>query len=150
MKTRLFQIAAAIAGVLAFQACAGKGGDAPTIPLSKAHIGVFQMHNVRADRFGLVGKKTLILTFDDGPQRGVTEKVLDYVRDEGIKVGFFLEGRFVDGNEDLLMRMRDEGHTIGNHTWDHEGLRGLGAQDMKLVYDEISSTDVKIAPFRST
>jgi peptidoglycan/xylan/chitin deacetylase (PgdA/CDA1 family) len=55
------------------------------------------------------------LTIDDGPHAGITPRVLDVLARHGVKATFFVLGEQIEGNEDLLARMRDEGHEIGNH-----------------------------------
>jgi peptidoglycan/xylan/chitin deacetylase (PgdA/CDA1 family) len=65
------------------------------------------------------GKKTVYLTFDDGPTPGVTEFILDTLREHHIKATFFLIGKNVAQNPDLFKRLITEGHRIGNHTHNH-------------------------------
>lgn len=50
------------------------------------------------------------LTFDDGPRRDTTARLLDGLRERGASATFFLVGQRIAGSEDLLRRMRDEGH----------------------------------------
>jgi peptidoglycan/xylan/chitin deacetylase (PgdA/CDA1 family) len=62
--------------------------------------------------------KQVALTFDDGPA-GYTEAILDYLRREGVPATFFLIGKNIAGREQLVKRMKAEGHSIGNHSFDH-------------------------------
>ncbi len=62
----------------------------------------------------------LYLTFDDGPNRKYTPILLDYLKEEKIKATFFLIGSNIEGNEDLVKRIYDEGHTIGVHCYNHK------------------------------
>lgn len=62
------------------------------------------------------------LTFDDGPKRGSTDRLLDGLRERGVNATFFLIGKQIEENQDLVARMADEGHQIGNHTWSHQRL----------------------------
>jgi peptidoglycan/xylan/chitin deacetylase (PgdA/CDA1 family) len=55
------------------------------------------------------------LTIDDGPHREITPRVLDLLQEYGVRATFFVLGANIPGNEDLLARMRAEGHEIGNH-----------------------------------
>ena len=71
------------------------------------------------------GEKYVALTFDDGPRRGTTERLLDGLKERGAKATFFLIGQQVEANRDLVERMRAEGHQIGNHTWSHQRLDGI-------------------------
>ena len=63
--------------------------------------------------------KTVYLTFDDGPQPGITEFVLDELEKYGFKGTFFCRGDNAVSNPELLKALRDKGHSIGNHTYNH-------------------------------
>ena len=65
-------------------------------------------------------KKEVFLTFDDGPSSEITEKVLDVLKDEGVKATFFVIGKNVDVYPEILKRIHDEGHGIGIHTYSHD------------------------------
>lgn len=65
------------------------------------------------------------LTFDDGPSAVYTPKLLDGLKERGIKASFFLLGRNIPGNEEIVKRMQKEGHLIGNHTYNHVQLNTL-------------------------
>ena len=82
--------------------------------------------------------KLIAFTFDDGPHRGSTERLLDGLRERGAKGTFFLVGQEIDDARDLVERMRDEGHQIGNHTWSHKRLDELPREEM---IQEIGKTD---------
>lgn len=68
--------------------------------------------------------KYVALTFDDGPRRSTTPILLDGLLERGASATFFLVGEEIAGNEDLILRMQEEGHQIGNHTWGHIRLEG--------------------------
>lgn len=71
----------------------------------------------------------IALTFDDGPRRDTTEKLLDGLAQRGVPATFFLIGEQLAGDEDLVRRMEREGHQIGIHTYDHVRLLGLNQAD---------------------
>ena len=71
------------------------------------------------------GEKYVALTFDDGPRRGTTDRLLDGLKERGTKATFFLIGEQIEANADLVTRMAEEGHQIGNHTWSHQRLDGI-------------------------
>jgi peptidoglycan/xylan/chitin deacetylase (PgdA/CDA1 family) len=73
----------------------------------------------------------IALTFDDGPDRQTTPLVLDSLREHHIKATFFVLGRQIKKNPDLLRRIVAEGHTIGNHTYDHADLSALNKKQMR-------------------
>lgn len=66
--------------------------------------------------------KTVALTFDDGPNRKYTERLLDGLRSRGIKASFFLVGECIHGNEELVRKMKADGHLIGVHCMEHKDL----------------------------
>jgi peptidoglycan/xylan/chitin deacetylase (PgdA/CDA1 family) len=64
-------------------------------------------------------RKDIYLTFDDGPVPGPTEFVLDTLHEQGAKATFFCIGRNIAKNPAIYERIIREGHTVGNHTFDH-------------------------------
>lgn len=76
-------------------------------------------------------------TFDDGPGSKTTARLLDGLKERNIKASFFLMGKNIAGNETLVKRMKDEGHLIGNHTFNHVQLSQLS--DAKAC-EEITRT----------
>ena len=87
----------------------------------------------------------LTLTFDNGPEPGVTPRVLDILRERGIKTTFFVIGEKLGDPERrrLAARAHDEGHWIGNHTFTHTV--PLGQQhDAETAQNEIGRTQAAI------
>lgn len=72
--------------------------------------------------------KILALTFDDGPHAVYTKKLLDGLRERGVKASFFLVGENIPGNEELIRQMAEDGHLIGVHCYSHEDLTKKTAQ----------------------
>lgn len=68
-------------------------------------------------------KKTVYLTFDDGPGGKVTEEILDIMKEENVKGTFFLVGTLVEREPHLVKRMFEEGHGLGLHTYTHKGCK---------------------------
>src|SRR3990167_6424485 len=64
-------------------------------------------------------KKVISLTFDDGPTPPYTNQILDILKKHGVKATFFVTGDNASIHPALLKRMMEEGHEIGNHTWNH-------------------------------
>lgn len=64
-------------------------------------------------------ENVIAISFDDGPHSVYTEKLLDGLKERGVVASFFILGEHIEGNEDLIKRMHDEGHLIGNHTYSH-------------------------------
>ena len=65
-------------------------------------------------------EKVAYLTFDDGPSSNITPKVLDVLKEEGIKATFFVLGQNVKSHPEQLKRIYDEGHYIANHSYTHK------------------------------
>lgn len=63
-------------------------------------------------------KPTVYLTFDDGPSK-LTPRVLDILKEEGVPATFFVLGQEAEAHPDTVKRIVQEGHAIGNHTYDH-------------------------------
>ncbi len=65
------------------------------------------------------GKKKIALTFDDGPHPYYTEQLLDGLSERNVKATFFVTGEHASLHPDVIARMKEEGHVIGNHTYSH-------------------------------
>ncbi|MEG0500159.1 MAG: polysaccharide deacetylase family protein [Rikenellaceae bacterium] len=64
-------------------------------------------------------KKSVTLTFDDGPDPKQTPQILDILRENNVKAIFFCIGSRAEANPDIVRRIASEGHTIGNHSYSH-------------------------------
>src|SRR5699024_2545255 len=65
------------------------------------------------------GDKDIYLTFDNGYEQGFTEHVLDVLNEEDVPATFFVTGHYVKTAPELVRRMVDDGHIIGNHSYTH-------------------------------
>ena len=81
--------------------------------------GTAQLKRFDAVYLGDTSKKVLYLTFDAGYENGCTEKILDALKKHNVKAAFFLVGNYLEQNADLVRRMVEEGHIVGNHTMHH-------------------------------
>ena len=61
----------------------------------------------------------IYLTFDCGYEAGYTEKILEILKQNNVKATFFITGHYLNTASDIVKRMIDEGHIVGNHTADH-------------------------------
>ncbi|AYD39738.1 polysaccharide deacetylase [Clostridium fermenticellae] len=66
------------------------------------------------------GKKVVYLTFDDGPSRNNTPKILKILKQYNVKATFFLIGKNAEQNKDLVKEEINDGHVVGNHSYTHE------------------------------
>lgn len=83
-------------------------------------------------------EKVVALTFDDGPDPLYTGAVLDILRDKEVKATFFILGKNASENPNLLQRISDEGHEIGNHGYSHSYTSSRFVQELirtnEIVY----------------
>lgn len=73
----------------------------------------------------------IALTFDDGPHPVYTEELLDGLKKRKVMATFFLIGNNIEGNEEIVKRMAEEGHLIGSHTYNHVQLNKLSESKAK-------------------
>ena len=78
---------------------------------------------------GDTSEKVLYLTFDAGYENGCTEKILDVLKKHNVPAAFFLVGNYIEKNADLVRRMVDEGHIVGNHTMHHYDMSKLKTKE---------------------
>lgn len=71
----------------------------------------------------------IALTFDDGPNPASTVRLLDGLKERNVKATFFLIGSCAEENPEIVKRMYEEGHLIGNHTYHHVKLSGLTKEE---------------------
>lgn len=74
-------------------------------------------------------QKVLYLTFDAGYENGCTEKILDVLKKREVPGAFFLVGNYIEKNPDLVRRMVEEGHIVGNHTMHHPDMSKLSQKE---------------------
>ena len=119
----------------------GGEGEPPTGNASAAQLSQFD-----AVYMGDPEEKVLYLTFDAGYENGCTEKILDTLQKHSVQATFFLVGDYLERNPDLVRRMAEEGHIVGNHTMNHPDMSKLKDRDafareleeMARLYQEIT------------
>ena len=85
-------------------------------------------------------EKVLYLTFDAGYENGNVEKTLDVLKEEGVKGAFFVLGNLIEKNNDLIVRMFDEGHLVCNHTYSHKNMVGKSKSDIASELENLEET----------
>ena len=108
------------------------------------NAGVDQLKQYDAAYLGDPSEKVIYLTFDAGYENGCTAKILDTLQKHNVKAAFFLVGNYIEKNADLVRRMAEEGHTVGNHTMHHPDMSKLKdkeafakeLQDLEELYRE--------------
>lgn len=85
--------------------------------------------------------KEIALSFDDGPAASFTPDILDLLKEKKIKTAFFCIGKKIPGNENILRRIVEEGHIIGNHSYSHHPLFDLfGSEKMVVELQKMNET----------
>lgn len=77
----------------------------------------------------LTERKKIALTFDDGPHEKYTSMLLDGLKERNVSAGFFLMGKNAEAYPDIVKRMKEEGHVIGNHSYSHVQLDAMKEVD---------------------
>ena len=83
-------------------------------------------------------EKKIAITFDDGPHPQFTEQLLDGLKERGVQATFFVTGEHAELHPDIIERMNEEGHIIGNHTYSHMQLTKGNRDSFK---DELIKTN---------
>ncbi len=122
MLRSLFLMSAMIAmvGAASAWACPGKLGVARTVKLSSIGGRLHGGLQYQTDSFLKAGE--VVLTFDDGPLRSTTRKVLAALKDHCTKGTFFMVGRMAVADPAMVREVANQGHTIASHTWSHKNL----------------------------
>lgn len=93
-----------------------------------------------------VDRPVAALTFDDGPDPDATPKLLDLLAIHGIRATFFCVGRFAEEHPEIVRRAHDEGHVVGNHTWDHPSMPHVSSRERRRQLERCSGA---LAPYES-
>ena len=85
--------------------------------------------------------KKIYLTFDCGYENGYTPAILDALEKHNVKAAFFVVGNYLETSPDLVKRMVEEGHIVGNHTYHHPDMSQIS--DPAAFQEEITSLEKK-------
>ena len=80
---------------------------------------------------GSENEKVIYITFDSGYEAGYTEKILDVLKKHDVKASFFITGHYLNTASDLVKRMIEEGHIVGNHTVNHKCLPEISDEEIE-------------------
>ena len=97
------------------------------------------LKNFDALYVGDANQKKIYITFDAGFENGNTERILDALKKHGVKATFFLVGNYFETQPELVKRMAEEGHTIGNHTYSHPDMSKIG--DIQSFQTELQKNE---------
>lgn len=105
-------------------------------------IGIYKgiLDSVGGIYVGDKDKKNIYLTFDCGYENGYTEKILDVLKEKNVNATFFLTGHYIDSAKDLVLRMKDDGHVLANHSNLHKNITTLNRGQIE---EEIKGLEIK-------
>ncbi|HAX73991.1 MAG TPA: delta-lactam-biosynthetic de-N-acetylase [Firmicutes bacterium] len=117
------------------------------IPKSKDHSQPFPGEEydkiIRENAAYYIGsptEKIIYLTFDTGYENGNMPQILDVLKKNNVSATFFVTGHFMKENADLVLKMYNDGHIVGNHTWHHPDLTAISkerfVEELTLIEDE--------------
>lgn len=89
------------------------------------------LENYNGICLGNPNSKKVYLTFDAGYEAGYTEKILEVLKENNVKACFFITGHYLNSQPDLVKKMIDEGHIIGNHTVNHKTMPEISNEEIK-------------------
>ena len=117
--------------------------DVPVPSVSPSYNDVPMAPRVPGSTVNRVGvqDKVAALTFDDGPHGTLTPRVLDILRNNNVKGTFFMQGCNVKAHPQVVRRMVNEGHEVGNHTWNHVYLSKISREKAE---DQLQRTNEAI------
>lgn len=84
-------------------------------------------------------KKDIYLTFDNGYENGYTAQILDVLKKEKVPATFFVTGHYLESASDLVKRMAEEGHIIGNHSYTHPDLTTVNDEKLKSELEKVKA-----------
>ena len=120
-------------------------GQPPTGPADTRQLEYYD-----AAYLGDTDEKVIYLTFDSGYENGSTAQILDVLKKHNAPAAFFLVGNYIERNGDLVRRMVDEGHIVGNHTMHHFDMSKLSEKeafakelrDLETLFKETTGKDL--------
>ena len=123
----------------------GQTGEKPT-----GNVSAEELKKYHAAYMDPTDEKVIYLTFDAGYENGNTPAILEALKKHDVKATFFVVGHFLETSPDLVRKMVEEGHTVGNHTYHHPDMSEIAdvssfqkeVEDVKLLYEEITDKEM--------
>jgi len=101
-----------------------------TVAILKQYRGIYK---------GNTEEKVCYLTFDCGYEHGTTSRILDTLKEKQVPAMFFLTGQYVREQDELIQRMLDEGHIVGNHSMNHKQMASLSADEFQKELNDLEA-----------
>ncbi|MCL2378802.1 MAG: polysaccharide deacetylase family protein [Defluviitaleaceae bacterium] len=143
----VFGIQASASSVIRWGLRYDKSGEVPVGNATAEYLKAFNSYYHGTNN---EAEKTLFLTFDAGYENGHTAKILDTLKENNVPGAFFLVGSYLKHNPELVKRMVDEGHTIGNHSMSHGNMTKKTAEgftsELKKFEEVYESVIGSLAP----
>lgn len=114
----------------------GENGEKPTGNVSATELKKYNAYYLKES-----DEKTIYITFDAGFENGNTEPILDALKKHNAKATFFVVGHYLETAPELIKRMCAEGHTVGNHTYNHPDMSAIS--NMESFQKEIKEVEEK-------
>ena len=119
----------------------GKGwglgfGEPGTQPVGNASVQELAQYD--AYFMGNDSDQVIYLTFDCGYENGNTEPILDALKKHSVPATFFVVGHFLETEPELVKRMAQEGHAVGNHTWHHYDIDTLDQETFQAELEDVA------------
>ncbi len=123
----------------------GESGSCPTGNSSAEELKKYNAYYV-----GDTSEKKIYLTFDCGYENGNTGVILDALKKHNVPATFFVVGHYLETAPDLVKRMVEEGHTVGNHTYHHPDMSKISDQEtfqkemdsVRALYQEVTGQEM--------
>ncbi len=123
----------------------GEEGTKPTGNVSAEELGQYDAHYV-----GSTEEKVIYLTFDCGYENGNTEPILDALKKHNVQATFFVVGHFLESAPEIVKRMVEDGHAVGNHTYHHLDMSKISdeasfrkeMEDVETLFQSITGTEM--------
>lgn len=120
-------------------------GETPVGTVSAADLAAYDAYFV-----GDTSQKVIYLTFDCGYENGNTAVILDALKKHNAPAAFFVVGHLLETAPDLVRRMADEGHIVGNHTYHHPDMSGISSRttfqkeldDVAVLYKQVTGREL--------
>ena len=102
----------------------GENGEKPT-----GNVSAEELKKYNAYYLSDTDEKMIYITFDAGFENGNTEPILDTLKKHNVKATFFVVGHYLETAPELIKRMCAEGHTVGNHTYNHPDMSAISSRE---------------------
>ncbi len=125
-----------------------KEGSSPVGNAAPSYLKQYDAYYIDEDG---IDDKNIYLTFDAGYENGYTEDILDVLKEEEVPAAFFVVGNYIQQNPDIVKRMEEEGHTVGNHTMHHPDMASIADKEdfraeleqLEQLYEDATGKEMK-------